>query len=225
MTEVPVFRKHDRYKASSFRSYNSRMPLDYDSCIWIRFCQIPLWDQTIICEVAQWRPIDSLRILDLGCATGRLLERLAEAGATQLSGTDLAPRILEAARQKLSGMGVSADLRTADAEDHLPWEDHVFDVVTLTGVLHHFFRPQDALAEARRVLRPKGRLLIIDPTFFTPVRQIFNAALRVAPHAGDYRFYSRTGAIRLLARTRFDVLRTRRVGIWAFLAVARRDAR
>ena len=110
----------------------------------------PLVDRTIVQELGPH--ISSLRILDVGCATGRLLERLAEAGATQLFGVDLAPRILEVAAEKLSKTGTLVDLRTADAEDCLPWDHESFDAITLTGVLHHFFRPRDALAEVRRVL-------------------------------------------------------------------------
>lgn len=223
MAEVPIFRKHDRYKASSYRCYNSRMPSRYDSCFWLWFCQVPLWDRTIIDEIGQWRPIGSLRLLDLGCATGRLLARLAKAGAGHLSGADLAPRILEAANRKLSGAGIPADLRQADAEDRLPWEDRYFDAVTLTGVLHHLFRPEDALAEVRRVLRPEGRLLVIDPAFFTPVRQIINAWLQFVPHAGDRRFYPEARAARLLAGAGLEVLKTRRVGLWAYLAVGCRS--
>jgi demethylmenaquinone methyltransferase/2-methoxy-6-polyprenyl-1,4-benzoquinol methylase len=221
MAELPVFRKHDRYKASSYRSYNFRMPSRYDRCVWMRFCQTALWDRAIVRELGH-PAISALRILDVGCATGRLLQRLAEAGAVQLCGTDLAPRILDVAAEKLSRTGIPVDLRPADAEDRLPWESDSFDVVTLTGVLHHFFRPTDALAEIHRVLRQGGRLLVIDPAFFTPVRQVLNAVLRVAPHDGDCRFYSPARAASLLADVGFEVLHNRRVGWWAFLADGRR---
>jgi ubiquinone/menaquinone biosynthesis C-methylase UbiE len=216
MVDVPVFRKPDRYKASSYRRYNFKMPSCYDTCIWVRFT--PLWDRTIVQALGPH--IGSLRILDVGCATGRLLEQLAASGATQLFGVDLAPRILEVAAARLSKAGTSAELRTADAEDHLPWDDESFDVVTLTGVLHHFFRARDALAEVRRVLRPGGRLLIIDPCFFPPLRHIINAALQVAPHDGDCHFYSARDTAALLADVGFQVRRTHRVGFGAFLGDA-----
>ncbi|MDI6768353.1 MAG: class I SAM-dependent methyltransferase [Anaerolineales bacterium] len=216
--EDPIFRKHDRYKASSYSSYNFKMPSRYDTCFWLWFCQAALWDRTLVDEL---RPtISSLRILDVGCATGRLLEALAEAGASELFGTDLAPRILEVAREKLSETEAKVELQTADAEDSLPWPSEFFDAVTLTGVLHHFFRPRDALSEIRRVLRPSGRLLITDPCFFPPIRQVLNLALRVAPHDGDYRFYSQRGAVELLERTNFHCLGARRVGLWGYLITA-----
>ncbi len=155
------------------------MPLRYDTCIWLKFCQTALWDRILVQELGPNTRL--LRILDVGCTTGRLLERLAEAGATELFRVDLAPRILEVAREKLTKTGSLFELQTADAEDSLPWGCGSFDAVTLTGVLHHFFRPRDALAEILRVLRPGGRLLIIDPCFFPPVRQILNIALREKP--------------------------------------------
>jgi ubiquinone/menaquinone biosynthesis C-methylase UbiE len=221
MVDVPAFRKPDRYKASSYRSYNFKMPSCYDTAIWSKYA--PLMDQFVVQELGPH--ISSLRILDVGCATGRLLKRLAEAGATQLFGADLAPGILAVAAEKLSKAGIVADLRTADAEDCLPWDDEFFDAATLTGVLHHFFRPRDSLAEVRRVLRPGGRLLIVDACFFPLVRQIINAALRVAPHDGDCHFYSAREAAALLADLEFEILQTRRLGWGAYFSDSRKPKR
>ncbi len=201
MADLPAFRKPDRYKLSSYLSYNFRLPSRYDTCLWLR--NASLLDRAVVSELLPG--ISTFRILDVGCATGRLLEHLARAGATQLFGVDLAPQILEVAKRRLSSLDPPVDLRSADAEDILPWRNESFDAVTLTGVLHHFFRPRDALAEIRRVLRPEGRLLVIDPCFFPPLRQMINAALRVAPHDGDYHFYSTSQAADLLSDTGFKV--------------------
>jgi ubiquinone/menaquinone biosynthesis C-methylase UbiE len=221
MIEMPAFRKPDRYKASSYRSYNFKMPACYDTAIWSKYA--PLMDQFVVQELGPH--ISSLRILDVGCATGRLLKRLAEAGATQLSGADLAPGILAVAAEKMSEAGIVVDLRTADAEDCLPWDDEFFDAATLTGVLHHFFRPRDSLAEVRRILRPGGRLLIIDGCLFPLVRQIINTALRVAPHDGDCHFYSTREAAAMLADLEFEILQTRRLGWGAYFSDSRKPKR
>ncbi len=222
MSESPTFRKPDRYKSSSYRSYNFRMPSRYDSAYFVKLCQLPLWHRTVV--EALGPDIQDADILDVGCGTGSLLADLARSGATSLAGVDLAPNILDVARGKLAASGARADLRVADAEEPLPWDAESFDVVTLTGALHHFYRPHDVLAEIHRVLRRGGQLLVVDPCFVTPVRQVFNLYLRVLPHDGDYHFYSAARARRLLAAEGFECSEPRRVGLWAYLIRATRSS-
>jgi ubiquinone/menaquinone biosynthesis C-methylase UbiE len=214
MSKDPTSRKHDRYKASSYRAYNSYMVERYDTLIWCRLGKVDRYDRAVIDELGA--QIESLSILDVGCATGRLLSSLAAAGAKRLSGVDLAPRILEAAREKLKSYPVEVELHSADVEDYLPWPSESFDVATLTGVLHHLYRPHDALREINRVLRTGGRLIVIDPCFFPPLREIVNIFVRIRPHDGDYHFYTRRGAIRLLGNEGWTEIQSRKVGSHSF---------
>lgn len=214
MPEYPTFDKPDRYKASSYRAYNFEMPSRYDSAYLTRLCQLPLWHRTVVAALQS--EIGSVRILDVGCGTGSLLTLLATSGARSLAGVDLAPNIVEVARKKLSAAGAEADLRTADAEEPLPWASESFDVTTMTGVLHHFYRPGDVLAGVRRVLRAGGRLLVVDACFFAPFRQLANLYLRVRPHDGDYHFYTGARAARLLEANGFSCSMPRRVGLWGY---------
>ena len=214
----PDFAKPDRYKLDSYYTYNFRRRDTYDSCVWLNAFGIARWDRAVIREIGF--QIASLDVLDVGCATGRLLEALAAAGARSLYGTDLAPRILEVARQKLASFGMGAELRAGDAEHRIPWPDSSFDVVTLTGVLHHFMRPRDALTEIARVLRGHGRLILLDPWFLPPVRQLFNLYLRVRPAAGDCRYYSPGAVIELLECLGWQRLKSERVAWSGFMICA-----
>ena len=90
----------DRYKRSSYRTYNSRKAKRYDSSLAVQFYRPELMDDAVLEELGSEVP--SLAILDVGCATGRLLRRLADAGAHDLAGIDLVPAILETARASLS---------------------------------------------------------------------------------------------------------------------------
>lgn len=178
-----------------------------------------MWDSEIVYELHSNLP--SLRILDVGCATGRLLSSLAEAGAQHLYGTDLAPRILDVARQKLEHHRPPVELKVADAEDRLPWPDGFFDVVSLTGVLHHFYRPVDALLEINRVLYDNGRLIIIEPWFVLIVRQAVNFHLWFIPHDGDCRFHSPKGVVKLLDSTDFKEIRcNKNIARFSFMVIA-----
>lgn len=204
----------DRYKASSLRAYNEKLTERYDASLAVRLLRVAAMDDFVL-DVLGARVSDS-SILDVGCATGRLLQRLADSGARRLAGSDLAPRILEVARRKLDGREIELDLRHSDAEASLPWESETFDVVTLTGVLHHFCHPEAALGEIERVLRAGGMLIVADACFFTPVREFLNLCLRVHPHEGDCRFYSSTVAREMLNARGWDVSRCERLSWWAY---------
>ncbi len=199
----------DRYKMSSYRAYNFKLPNRYDSAIAVKICRVGVMDNAVLEEVGAELP--SLSVLDVGCATGRLLCRLAEKGARKLAGCDLAPRILDTAREKLARYNQNVELRPADCEDVLPWESESFDVVTLTGVLHHFSNPKAALSEIRRVLRKSGRLIVVEAGFFTPVRQLFNLFLKLHPHEGDYHFYTCSEAKKLFLGSQWNKTSSRRL--------------
>jgi ubiquinone/menaquinone biosynthesis C-methylase UbiE len=104
-------------------------------------------------------PVDT--VLDLGTGTGRVLELFADQ-AKQLYGVDSSREMLAIARTSLEKRGVKrAELRQADVYA-LPLPDASADVVTVHQVLHFLDEPQKALFEARRILKPSGRLLIVD---------------------------------------------------------------
>jgi ArsR family transcriptional regulator len=101
------------------------------------------------------------RALDIGTGTGRLLELLAPRLASGL-GVDASRAMLALARARLARPGLThCAVRLADMY-RLPLPDGGFDLVLLHMVLHHAEDPAAALAEAARVLRPGGRLLLVD---------------------------------------------------------------
>ena len=107
-------------------------------------------------------PADGVgRLLDVGTGTGRLLELLAPRISLGL-GVDASRAMLALARARLAGQAFShCAVRLADMY-RLPIPDAGFDAVVMQMVLHHAEDPAAALAEAARVLRPGGRLVVVD---------------------------------------------------------------
>lgn len=98
-----------------------------------------------------------LRVLDLGCGTGRHALWLAAAGAT-VTAVDFSEGMLAEARRKLEPIGVR--LLVHDLQEPLPFPDAAFDLVVSGLVLEHL---RDLLAffgETHRVTRPGGRAVI-----------------------------------------------------------------
>ena len=98
-------------------------------------------------------------VADLGCGTGQLAETLAPFVA-HVTAVDASAEMLAAARERL-GAASNVEVRQGDLEA-LPLDTASVDAAILSLVLHYVAEPARALGEAARVLRPGGRLVIID---------------------------------------------------------------
>lgn len=159
------------------------------------------------------------RVLDLGCGTGALAERLLDAiPGCSLTGVDLSPRMVEVARVRLAGR---ADVLLGDAE-RLPFHDAAFDVVVCNDSFHHYPDPERAAFQAWRVLAAGGALVLGDVWQPAPARVLMNAWMPRS-REGDVRIYSEA-ELRDVLGTWFSRVSWRRVGVTACVAVARKDA-
>ena len=96
---------------------------------------------------------------DLGCGTGQVSAALAPFVA-RVIGVDGSAAMLQAAKKRLQSFD-NVELRRGELEA-LPVDDRRLDAATLMLVLHHVPEPDQALAEVARVVKPGGRVVVVD---------------------------------------------------------------
>ena len=119
-------------------------------------------------------------VLDLGCGTGAWLERLSNAGFTNLYGVDFSPD---------DSAGVNARISQANLDDR-DWSDGMkaFSLITAIEVLEHLENPGSFLHQLARLLDSNGRILITTPnvhSLICRVRYLMNGKLKQFDDKGD----------------------------------------
>ena len=109
--------------------------------------------------VAERVTLKGARVLDVGCGGGILSESLAMAGA-QVTGIDLAPRVLEVARLHLHESNLQVDYREVSVEALAQESPAAFDAVTCMEMLEHVPDPGSVIAACATLLKPGGRLFL-----------------------------------------------------------------
>lgn len=104
-------------------------------------------------------------VADLGCGTGTIAVLLAGEGH-RVHGLDVSDRMIAAAREKARAAGVEVELRRGDASAP-PYDDGSVDVVLARHLLWALPDPTDALGRWTRLLRPGGRLVLVEGRWST----------------------------------------------------------
>lgn len=115
--------------------------------------------ESVLLEAAGSRPLSN--VIDIGTGIGQMLTLFSKR-ATHIEGVDCNHEMLMVARVNLTRDQIdNAKVRQGDATA-LPFADDCADLVIVHQVLHYVTMPEKVIAEASRVLRPNGRLLIVD---------------------------------------------------------------
>jgi SAM-dependent methyltransferase len=114
----------------------------------------------MLCEHGRF--LRGQRLLELGCGTGLITERMLAATGADIVGTDISPELISEARERLP----RATFRVENAF-HLTFADQSFDGVYGSSILHHL-EIEPALREILRVLRPGGRAAFAEPNMLNP---------------------------------------------------------
>ena len=144
-----------------------------------------LWRRRFVAELVAALPAGST-VLDLACGTGDLTKALARKKFV-LTGLDISARMMAVAKEKCRRLRLRPRFILGSAEQ-IPFPDGSFDAVTIAFGLRNFDHRAQCLQEIRRVLKPGGRLAVLD--FAVPKNRLWRAV---------YLLYFKT-AVRLLGR-------------------------
>ena len=105
-----------------------------------------------------------INFLDLGCGTGWAVRYVAKMtnGRGNFVGIDISKGMITQSKNNTNGLPNVYFYEASS--DSLPLESNYFDTIICTNSFHHYSRPEVALSEVNRVLKPSGRIYILDVT-------------------------------------------------------------
>ena len=104
-----------------------------------------------------------MKVLDVACGTADFTIEIAQkiAPGSDVTGVDISEGMMAIGKEKIRKAGVSAELHAADCED-LPYDDDTFDRISVGFGVRNFEHLDVGIKEMFRVLRPGGKLLILE---------------------------------------------------------------
>ena len=163
-------------------------------------------------------------ILDLACGTGELAKLLLEQNPQQqITGVDISESMLEIAHNKLDTYSNVSLLRASVTS--LPFDNDSFDLIICANAFHYFENPELALTEMKRVLKPKGEVIILDWCRDYWVFKLCDLVFRFIDPAYQ-RCYTQKELEQLLTTSDFDVMKDKKLRfgfIWELITLAAFD--
>lgn len=155
-------------------------------------------------------------LLDVGCGTGWLLNRLARVHPAEYHGLDVSENMLAVAEEK----HIPGAVFVQGVADQLPYADNFFDVVTCIQSFHHYPDPDRAMREVLRVLKPGGLYLLSDTGVGGLAGWIDNHILFHFLNSGDCHVESRRGIARRMAKNGFVDIQGRQLKRFIYTVTA-----
>ena len=163
--------------------------------------------------------IEYLKLLDVGCGTGWLLDNLSKQRPVEYYGIDISENMLEKAKSKQ----IKGAEFTLGKSHKLPYADETFDIVTCVQSFHHYQNQEESMKEAYRVLK-NGGLYIISDTGIGGIGGWFdNNILFKILKSGDYRTTNSKGITKQMLNNGFEVIRTQKLASLIYTVVGQKN--
>jgi ubiquinone/menaquinone biosynthesis C-methylase UbiE len=159
--------RYDRIYSRIARAYDLGAPL------------LPFWRRWLRAALPH---LLGPRVLEVSFGTGWLLTQYA--GRFEAHGIDLNETMLRIATRNLRHKGLSAHLQIANV-DAIPYPDDTFDTVLNTLAFSGYPDAKSAMSELRRVLKPQGRLVMIDANYPHDNNRLGTALMGIGRLSGD----------------------------------------
>jgi ubiquinone/menaquinone biosynthesis C-methylase UbiE len=188
---------------ATIRQQYDQMSVIYDQR-WSRYISRTL---QFLKNWAELSPTD--KVLDVACGTGEFEQLIfTEHSEQNMVGVDISEKMLAIAQQKLQAYP-NVKLSLASAVD-LPFADQSFDVIVSASAFHYFENPAIALAEMKRVLKPNGKIIILDWCKDYLLCRICDLILKVTDPAYQ-QCYTQPEFHNFLTTSGFDITRATKV--------------
>lgn len=155
--------------------------------------------------ISQMRSPVTGNLLEIGCGTGQNSFFLARKTGLSVLGTDICVPFVEEARQRFQLPNLRYDV--LDFNQAAQFRGETFDYIVGNGILHHLYHHlDDALVNMRRLLRPGGKIIFLEPNLYNPyVFSIFSVPfLRKLAHLEpDEMAFTKSYVTKLLQATRY----------------------
>lgn len=149
-------------KKEGIRTMFDKIAADYDKLNHILSLNIDkIWRRKAVRELVGDKP--DAKVLDVACGTGDFTIAIAKSlsPSGEVTGIDISEEMMRVGRKKIAEAGLSAELISGDCEA-LPFDDNTFDRISVGFGVRNFEHIDVGLSQMLRVLKPGGRLVILE---------------------------------------------------------------
>jgi len=166
-------------------------------------------------------PLKETSVLDIGCGWGILLKELSLINRKlRLYGIDISPKMVSVAKLKFSSTE-KVEIQVGSA-DKLPYKNNSFEYVTCILSFHHHPDSLNSLREMFRVLKPNGRLFLLDPFKGGFIAKFMNIVNAIIFQEKDIHIYSKEEILKMFEEIGFTNTQQRIRNFYHLLTIGER---